>query len=146
APPPRAQLERLAAGDRPEELAPLGEHAFDLQIDGRIAEARGELEGEDAASVDDAVDIDVAGVALQAILPASQRFAKQPVVAEPEGAGTHLACRWPDVSVEHALVLEVDQHRRQELLAVEERADGHLDPGGELLQLKAADLRPPALL
>src|SRR6266540_2017231 len=40
----------------------LQQDPLDLQIDRRVAEATGELERIDAARVDDAVDVDVAGV------------------------------------------------------------------------------------
>jgi hypothetical protein len=43
-------------------------------------------------------------------------------------------------------VLEVDQGREDEVLAVEEGADGDLDAGDELLDLEALDLGAPSLL
>ena len=43
------------------------------------------------------------------------------------------------------LVLEIDIDRLHELPAVEKRADGNLDPGDPLLQLKDRDLPRPVL-
>ena len=43
-------------------------------------------------------------------------------------------------------MLEVDEHRQDEIGAVEEPSDRHLDAGGELLQLEHLDLGGPALL
>ena len=40
------------------------EHAFLLDHDGRVAEARGEFERIDALAVDDAVQVDIADIAL----------------------------------------------------------------------------------
>ena len=53
---------RRAARHAGEHVRPSREHALDLQVDGGVAEAAGELQRVDAPGIGDAVDVDVAGV------------------------------------------------------------------------------------
>ncbi len=74
--------------------------AVGLDADRRIAEARGELQRIDALSVDDAVDVDVADVALlgEFRFELRERRLEDAVGPAPVHAGAHLAGRGPDVA------------------------------------------------
>src|SRR5690242_4808133 len=96
----------------------------------------------------DAVDVDEARVVYrgQTFAETEERLAQQPVLAAPEHARSHLTSGRPNVVVEELLVFEIDACRQDKIFAVEERADGDLDSGGELLDLEAFNLRTPAPL
>ena len=145
----RSQPRELAAGEPVQQLAHRREHALLLDADRGIAEARGELERIDAVGVDDAVDVDVADVAL-----VPQRgsiflsVALKILFGSLQNIGrAHLAGRRPDVAGKQLLVLEVDADRRDELPAVEERAGRDLHAHDPALQLELPDpVRPGALV
>ena len=113
-----------------------------MNADGRIAEARGELERINAVAVHDAVEIDVTDVAFggEFCLHLLERGIEQFVGAAPEHRRSHLARGWSDVTGEKFLVLEVYVERIDELLCVKERADSDLHTSHAALQLEIPDL------
>ena len=100
----------------------------------RVAEARRELERPDAGVVDDRVEVDVAHVAVvaQDARQAPQRRLEQPLGAAVRDERPHLARQLAEVAVEEPLVLPVQAGGGEEALAVEVRADAHLDAGDVL--------------
>src|SRR4051812_46796676 len=132
-----------------QELAHWREQAFLLDADCGITEASGELERVNAVAVDDAVDVDVAGVALggELRLHLLQRGAEDLVRLAPEHGSAHLTGGRADVARKQLLVLEVDADRQDELPSVEERADCYLDADHAPLQLERLDrVRQRALI
>src|SRR4029450_1964440 len=118
------------------------DHAFLLDADGWIAEARRELERIDTVAVYDAVEVDVADVAFggQLRFHLLERGIEQLVRCAPEHRRAHLACGRTDVAAEKLLVLEVYVGWRNELLSVEGRGGGDLPTRHAPLQLELSDL------
>src|SRR5258708_21868397 len=138
----RAPLGLDAGGDLPEEVADGGEHAFLLDADGRIAEARSEFERVDAVVVHDAVEVDIADVAFlgELGLHFEKRAVEEQVWLAPEHGGAHFPRRPPDFAGEKFFVFEVDVDQGEELLSVEESDDGAFAPIYAALQLKHFDI------
>jgi hypothetical protein len=136
-----APLGLKAIGQFPEKIADGRQHAFLLDADGGIAEARSEFEGIDAVVVDDAVYVDVANVALfgKFRLHLEQSAIEERVGFAPEHGGAHFAGRRTNFTRKKFFVLEIDVDGRNEFFAVEETTDGHFYAGNAALQLKDFD-------
>ena len=137
----RAPLGFQAVGEFPEKIADGREHAFLLDADGGIAEARSEFQRIDAVVVDDAVHVDVADVAFfgELGLHFQQRAVEERVGLAPEHRGAHFAGGRADFAGKKFFVFEIDVDGSDEFLAVEEAADGDFDAVDAALQLKNLD-------
>ena len=95
--------------------------------------------------VDDAVQVKVAHIALAAEvrLEPGDSALEQLRAGCPGHGGAHLAGHGTQVTREEPFVFEVDGDRLDEVLPVEERADGHLDPTHPPLQLHALQEMAP---
>ena len=136
------ELRVVARGEVVEELADRRQHALLLDDDRRVAEARGELQRVDAVAVDDAVEVDVADVALlgepgsifgsvwlkSRLGPLQNIDVPISPVDGPMFPGKSFLCS-------KLTLIGVD-----ELLAVEEGADRDLDAGDAALELEDLDL------
>src|SRR5258708_2050375 len=144
----RAPLGLNAGSELPKEVADGREHAFLLDADGGITEARSEFERVNAVVVDDAVEVDVADVAFLGEL--GLHLQKGPIEKQiglaPEHGSAHLPGGRPHFAGKKLLVLEVDVDRGDEFLAVEESANGDFDAIDAALQLKHFDLFGEGLL
>src|SRR5262249_355191 len=96
----RAPLRFLPAGQLPKQIADWRQHTFLLNADGRIAEARSELQRIDAVVVYDAVEVDVADVAFFSKLRfhLQEGLREQAIGLAPEHGGAHFSCGRSDVA------------------------------------------------
>ena len=143
-----AQSRQRAGREAVQQLAHRRQQALLLDANGRVAEARRELERVDAVRVNDAVDVDVADVALarERGLHPAQRLVENLVRLAPEHRRAHLPGRGTDVAGKQLLVLEIDADRVHELAPVEERTGRDLDPEHAPLELEALHLVGPGAL
>src|SRR5262249_52373561 len=122
-----AQFGIDSAGEVPEKLTDRSIHARLLNTDGRIAEARGELQRIDAISVDDTIHVDIAHVTFfgELRLHFLQRLIEKLVGHAPEHGSSHFAGGRAEVSWEELFVLEVYINGMNELLAVKKCPHGN---------------------
>jgi len=130
-----------ASGKLPEKIADGREHAFLLDADGGVAEARSEFERVDTVVVDNAVQVDVTDVAFlgELGLHFEKRAIEEEIGLAPEHGGSHFAGGGPDFSGEKFFVFEIDVDRGDEFFAVEESADGDFDAVDAALELENFD-------